>query len=83
MPIAWVTAYWIGHRHWILPKALQLFFKIVLFVNFVPFQCQNCHELHAFLGVNIGLKVLLRVKELTFCNSGLVATIKYVASGNI
>ena len=68
-----MTAYWIGHRHWISPKALKLFFSFLSnlssFVNFVSFKCQNCHELLAFLGVEIGLKVLLRVKELTFCNS--------------
>ena len=29
----------------------------------------NCRELGIFLGVNFGLKILLRVKELTFRNS--------------
>ena len=32
--------------------------------------CQNCRNLRAFLGVKFGSTVLLRVKELPFCNSG-------------
>ena len=31
----------------------------------------NCRELGIFLGVKFGLKILLRVKELTFRNSAL------------
>ena len=32
--------------------------------------CQNCRNLRAFLRVKFGSTVLLRVKELPFCNSG-------------
>ena len=32
--------------------------------------CQNCRNLRTFLRVKFGSTVLLRVKELTFCNSG-------------
>ena len=31
---------------------------------------QNCRDLRAFIGVKFGLKIFLRVKDLTFCNSG-------------
>ena len=34
---------------------------------FVLLKYQN---LHAFIGVKFGLKISLRVKDLTFCNSG-------------
>ena len=36
---------------------------------FVQFKCQNFSDLRASLRVKFGLKVLLRVKELTFHNS--------------
>ena len=39
-------------------------------VNFIPSRCLICRDLHAFLGVKFGLEDLLRVKYLTFCNSG-------------
>ena len=41
----------------------------ILFVSFVQFECQNCRNLLAFLRAKFGLKILLCVKELTFCNS--------------
>ena len=37
---------------------------------FVGLKCQRCHNLGAFLGVKSGLMILVRVKDLTFCNSG-------------
>ena len=38
-------------------------------VQLVQFKCHNSRDLRTFLGVKLSLKVLLRVKELTFCNS--------------
>ena len=38
---------------------------------FVGFKCQKCRDLRAFLGVKSGLLILVRVKDLTFCNSVL------------
>ena len=46
------------------------------------FWCQNGRDLRAFLRVKVGLKVLLRVKRLTFCNSGKLALSAYRASCN-
>ena len=37
---------------------------------FVGLKCQKCRDLHAFLGVKSGLLILVRVKDLTFSNSG-------------
>ena len=42
--------------------------KIIL--CFVQFKCKKFLDLRAFLGVQFGFKILLRVKSLTFCNSG-------------
>ena len=52
--------------------AQQLFSKSILYVSFVQSKCQtqNCCDLRTFLRVKFGSTVLLRVKELTFCNSG-------------
>ena len=46
-----------------------MFSKNIHVVSFVQFKCQNSCDLRAFLWINFGLKVLLRVKDLTFCNS--------------
>ena len=38
-------------------------------VSVLLFKCQKCCNLRVFLGLKLGLKVLLGVKRLTFCNS--------------
>ena len=43
--------------------------KKVIFVSLVSLRSQNCRDLRDFLGVKFSSRVLLRVKELTFCNS--------------
>ena len=54
--------HWQNHQH--------LFSKNIPIANFGHFWCQNGCNLGAFIRVKFGLKVLLRVKRLTFCNSG-------------
>ena len=39
---------------------------------FVGLKCKKCCDLRAFLGVKSGLPILVRVKDLTFCNSGYI-----------
>ena len=46
------------------------------FCSNVQFKYQNWRVLRAFLRVKFGLKVFLRVKELTFCNSALLRQTK-------
>ena len=53
----------------ILTDLVEWFSKTILFVTFIQFKCKNCRHLRFFLRVKFGLKVLLRVKELTFRNS--------------
>ena len=36
---------------------------------FVGLKCQKCRDLRAFFGVNSGLLILVRVKDLTFSKS--------------
>ena len=45
-----------------------MFSKMITFVRFVQYKSLN--GLRVFLGVKFGFKVLLRVTELTFRNSG-------------
>ena len=45
-------------------------FKTILFVSFVWLKYQNGCNLRGFLGVKFCSRVLLRVRELTFRNSG-------------
>ena len=49
----------------------HLFSKRSFIVSFVQFKCQNCRDIRNCLGVKSALKVLVRVKELTFRNSDL------------
>ena len=49
--------------------------KIIHVVSLVQLRCKNCRDLRDFLRVKFGLKVLLRVKVLTFCNSASECTI--------
>ena len=49
-----------------------MFSKTIIFVSVVSLRFQNCRDLHAFLGVKFSSRILLRVKELTFCNSGVI-----------
>ena len=55
--------HWQNHQH--------LFSKNIPIANFGHFWCQNGRNLGAFIRVIFGLKVLLRVKRLTFCNSAI------------
>ena len=48
--------------------------EIAIYINFIQFSCQICCDLRTFHGVNFGLKDLLCVKDMTFCNSGLKGT---------
>ena len=43
--------------------------EVAFCVIFIPSWCLICRDLHAFLWVKFGLEDLLRVKDLTFCNS--------------
>ena len=60
--------HWQNHQH--------LFSKNIPIANFGNFWCQNGRNLGAFIRVKFGLKVLLRVKGLTFCNSVLQTQVK-------
>ena len=37
---------------------------------FVGLKCQKCRDLLSFLGVKLGLLIMVRVKDLTFSSSG-------------
>ena len=60
--------HWQNHQH--------LFSKNIPIANFGHFWCQNGRNLGALIRVKFGLKVLLRVKGLTFCNSVLQTQVK-------
>ena len=49
--------------------------KSIHVVSLVQLRCKNCRDLRVFLRVKFGLKVLLRVKDLTFRNSASQCTI--------
>ena len=44
--------------------------KVTFCVNFIPSRCRICRDLRVFIGVKLSLEDLLRVKDLTFRNSG-------------
>ena len=55
-------------RAWVDILSTSIQHKKPLQVCFVGFKRQKCRDLCVFLGVKSGLKILVRVKDLTFCN---------------
>ena len=54
--------------------------EIAIYINFIQFSCQICRDLRTFHGVNFGLKDLLCVKDMTFCNSGSAPNLDFCST---